>query len=346
LEVRFPSDARKYKLVDRLAYKDQIIRSMINKIGVKEKKDLNIITLDKYVDAGHPAPHSSGGGTNRIALIYAVGDIAGGEGSETSIGSEGLSEAIRKARLDDNVKAIVLRINSPGGGALASDIIWREVLLARQVKPVIASFSDLAASGGYYIATPCNYIFSEPNTITGSIGVFAFIPNAQKFFNDKLGVTFDDVKTGKYSNIGGITRPLNPDEQQILQTYIDTTYNDFKLRVSQGRHLKPEFVDSIAQGHIYSGIQAKKLGLVDALGGMEDAIKYAAEQAKISNYNIRILPEYNNFKLSMVLSGLTMTKEDLLKEELKENYGIYKRIQELQKMKGILMYCPYGLSLN
>jgi protease-4 len=345
LLVRFPSDAKKYRLVDRLAYKDQVLATMKKNTGIDGKKDLATIEMDKYADAGHSMPHTSGG-SGHIALIYAVGDISGGEGSETAIGSEGLSKAIRKARLDDNVKAIVLRVNSPGGGALASDIIWREVVLAKQVKPVIASFSDLAASGGYYIAAPCSYIFCEPTTITGSIGVFALIPNAQQFFNDKLGITFDEVKTGKYAALDAITRPLTPDEQLILQNYIDTTYHDFKMRVSEGRHLNPAFVDSIAQGHIYSGLQAKQLGLVDQIGSLDDAIEYAAKKANLSNYSIRILPEYRNFKLSMLLGSMAMSKEEILKQELKENYSVYKRIEEIQKMKGVLMYYPFEEILN
>lgn len=338
LLARYPSDALKYHLVDKLAYKDEIIVSMKKQTDIKLKDNLNTISINKYVRQKNKNNESEKG---NIALIYAVGDIQGGQGSETVIGSEKLSQTIRKARLDDNIKAIVLRVNSPGGGAMASDIIWREVVLAQKVKPVIASFGDLAASGGYYISAPAEYIFCEPNTITGSIGVFGLIPNFKSFWNNKLGITFDEVKVGKFSDLGNVNRPMTAEEVNIIQGYIDTTYNDFKKRVSEGRKLSPTFVDSIAQGHIYSGIQAKKLGLIDEIGSMDDAIAYAAKKANLTKYTVRILPRYDDLNPTALMRSLGMGKEQVLKDELKESYTLFKKLQGLQKLQGILMYYPY-----
>ena len=343
LSIKFPSDAVKYKLVDKLVYKDYVLGLLQHKLGLNSDKDIHKIALKNYNEVAHPIKHSGG---NRIALIYAVGEINGGEGSENAIGSDKLSKAMREAREDDNVKAIVLRVNSPGGSALASDVIWREVLLAKQKKPVIASFGDVAASGGYYIAAPCDYIFAEPTSITGSIGVFGLLMNAQDFWKDKLGITWDRVKTGKYADIANPNRPMTDEEKNIIQMLIDTTYRSFKNRVSTGRHLKPEFVDSIAQGHVYSGMQAKGLGLVDALGSMDDAIAMAAKKANLTEYNIRLMPEFNNNIFKMA-GRMNMVKEQITEQEIgPENYAIIKKAESAKSMNGILMYEPFDWTVK
>jgi protease-4 len=238
-------------------------------------------------------------------VVYAQGDIHSGESEEGSIGSTTLAKAIREAREDSTVKAIVLRVNSPGGSGLASDVIWREVVLAKKRKPVVVSMGDMAASGGYYISCAASRIFAQPNTITGSIGVFGIIPNMQGLFNDKLGITFDGVKTNKYADMLTTSRPLNPEELSIIQGYVDRFYDTFKKRVADGRHMTEARVDSIGQGRVWTGVKAKELGLVDELGGLEEAIESAATMAKLEEGDYRTL-DYPEQK-----SVLEQIKEDL-----------------------------------
>jgi protease-4 len=341
LSVRTPADAVKYKLVDRLAYKDEVLSAIKKRLKLEETKNISFIDLVAYNGS---VPEKLGSGSDKIALVYAVGEIGSGEGSDDKIGSEKLSETIRKARLDDNVKAIVLRINSPGGGALASDIIWREVLLAKKKKPVIVSMGDVAASGGYYIAAPANIIFAEPNTITGSIGVFALLPNLKKFWEKDLGITWDRIKTGRYADLGNPNREMLPEEEQIIQTYIDTTYIDFKRRVAEGRKLPITSVDSLAQGRIYSGLQALQLGLVDKLGNLDDAIAEAVKMAKLDKYRLQILPKYDD-KWKQITRGLTEAKTSLIKSQLGDNYIILEKAKAATQNTGVMMLCPYELTI-
>jgi len=342
LMIKLPADAVTYKLVDKLAYEDEVLNTLKNKLGVKSDKDIHKISLKDYNEIDHPAKASGG---NRIALIYAVGEINGGEGSEEKIGSDKLAKAIREAREDDDVKAIVLRVNSPGGSALASDVIWREVLLAKAKKPVIASFGDVAASGGYYIAAPADYIFAEPTSITGSIGVFGLLMDAQDFWKNKLGITWDRVKTGKYADIANPNRQMTDEEKGIIQGLINNTYAEFKSRVASGRKLKSEFVDSIAQGHVYSGSQAKELGLVDALGNMDDAIAMAAKKANLTQYSIKTMPEFSNGFFKM-FNRMNMVKENMVEQEIgKQNYQMVKKAESVKDMQGILMYYPFEMNI-
>ncbi len=225
-------------------------------------------------------------------MVYASGEINGGEGDDNSIGSERISQALRKVRLDNKVKAVVLRVNSPGGSSLASDVIWREVMLTKKVKPIIVSMGDVAASGGYYISCAADSIFAEPNTITGSIGIFAILPNMQKLFNDKLGLTFDGVTTGKYADLGDISRPLSPEEREILQNQVNRGYDDFTKAVADGRHKTQAYINSIGQGRVWTGEQALKIGLVDRLANINDAdMACAAKKAKLKDYKLVEYPE-------------------------------------------------------
>jgi protease IV len=343
LQIKLPADAVKYKLVDRLVYEDNVLDALKNKLGEKSDKDIHQISMKEYREADHPAKSSGG---NRIAVIYAVGEIGSGEGSEDKIGSDKMAKAIRDAREDDDVKAIVLRVNSPGGSALASDIIWREVLLAKQKKPVIASFGDVAASGGYYIAAPADYIYAEPTSVTGSIGVFGLLPDMQGFWKDKLGITWDRVKTGKYADIGNPNRTMTDEEKDIIQMLINNTYAEFKDRVATGRKLKPEFVDSIAQGRVYSGIQAKNIGLVDALGSMDDAIAMAAQKAHLTQYSLKIMPQFDNgiFKMFSRMN-MVSTRAEIETQVGSRNYLIMKQAASIKDMQGILMYYPFDLNV-
>lgn len=278
-EGRDANLALQSKLVDGLKYKDELIDELKSRLKIDKKKKIKAINLEDYsIPTGE-----TNAAQERIAIVYAVGDIVSGEGSDEQIGSDRIARAIRTVREDDKIKAVVFRVNSPGGSALASDVIWREVELTKKVKPIIVSMGDVAASGGYYIACAADSIFAQPNTITGSIGVFGIIPNLQNFFNNKLGITFDEVKTGKYADLMSVNRPLTVDERDLIQQGVNKTYNTFTKKVADGRKISQAKVDSIGQGRVWTGAQALQIGLVDRLGGLEDAIKSAAKKAKIKD---------------------------------------------------------------
>jgi protease-4 len=330
--IREPEDALKYRLVDGLKYKDEIITELKKRTSTAAKSNLNTVDIVDYTNGSTEGEKTGEVSSNRIAMVYASGEIAGGEGSDNTIGSETLSKSLRKLRLDDKVKAVVLRVNSPGGSSLASDVIWREVMLTRKVKPVIVSMGDMAASGGYYIACAADSIYAQPNTVTGSIGIFAVLPNMQKLFNDKLGVTFDNVKTGKYADMGSVERPLTPEERAILQAQVNRGYYDFTKAVADGRHKTREYIDSIGQGRVWTGEQALKIGLVDRLGSINDAIKSAAKMAKLKDYRVVDYPDQKSV-LTSLSSGLGASmREKMVQSELGEHYSIYKQIKGLTQM--------------
>ncbi|MFZ4564723.1 MAG: signal peptide peptidase SppA, partial [Bacteroidales bacterium] len=278
--------------------------------------------------------------------IYASGSIAGGEGDDQSIGSERISKAIRKAREDEKVKAIVFRINSGGGSALASDVIWREVDLARKVKPVVASFGDVAASGGYYIACAATKIMADPTSITGSIGVFGVIPNMEGLFNKKLGITFDWAMTNKNGDYIPVMKPLSPYQTLLIQRDVDHIYDVFTGKVADGRNLKKVQVDSIGQGRIWSGANAKKIGLVDDFGGLTKAVELAATLAKTRNYRIITLPEQKEWFEELIdqISGNEPSAK--LKEALGADYRFYEYYREIRDMKGVQARMLMDISIN
>jgi protease-4 len=333
LKVRFPEDALKYKLVDGLKYKDEILNELKTLTGVGAKENIKTVEMADYTNSETTkADDKKKASKNRIAIVYASGEITGGEGDDNTIGSENISKALRQVRLDDKVKAVVFRVNSPGGSSLASDVIWREVMLTKKVKPIIVSMGDLAASGGYYISCAADSIFAEPNTITGSIGIFAILPNMQKLFNDKLGITFDGVKTGKYADLGDISRPLSPEERAILQNEVDHGYDDFTKAVATGRHKTQAYINSIGQGRVWTGEQAISIGLVDRLGNINDAIKSAAKEAKLKNYKLVAYPEQKSI-FSKLGNGLTAEmKTHFIQSELGDNFKYYEQIKGLTKM--------------
>jgi protease-4 len=333
--IQQAEDALKYKLVDGLKYKDEILLDLKKRTGIEEKKDLHSVDLEDYVksvsdkDDDDPKKTTS---KNRIAIVYASGEISGGQGDDNSIGSEKISKAIRQVRLDDKVKAVVLRVNSPGGSSLASDVIWREVMLTKKVKPIIVSMGDVAASGGYYIACAADSIIAEPNTITGSIGIFAVLPNMQKLFNDKLGITFDGVKTGKFADLGDVSRPLTPEERLILQSSVNRGYDDFTKAVAAGRGKTQAYINSIGQGRVWTGTQALKIGLVDRLGNIDDAVASAAKKAGLKDYKLVTYPEQKSI-FNQFGQGLTaQAKAHFVKAELGENYRYYEQIKSVTKM--------------
>ncbi|MDA8895697.1 signal peptide peptidase SppA, partial [Flavobacteriales bacterium] len=283
---------------------------------------------------------------DKIAVIFAQGEIQSGKGKETVIGSERISKAIRKARLDEKVKAIVLRVNSPGGSALASDVIWREMSLAKKAKPVVVSMGDVAASGGYYIACDADKIYASPTTITGSIGVFGILMNLEELYTDKLGLTFDQVKTNKFADLGSTTRPLTNEEYTIIQESVIEVYNTFTSKVAKGRNTTQAKVDSIGQGRIWSGVNAKEINLIDEYGGLEKAIEGAALLANLEDYRVLELPELKEpFELLMeeLENGFEAT---VLKRTLGEEYKHYKALNNLKHLKGIQARMPYQFTIE
>lgn len=338
--IQYPEDALKYKLVDGLKYDDQVMDEIKQKLNLKGDDKVNFVALNKYDQA-----NSKYEGSGNIALIYAEGDIVSGS-QDKAIASEDYIKTIREARQDNDVKAIVFRVNSPGGSALASEGIWRELTLARKSKPVIVSMGDYAASGGYYISCMADSIFAEPTTLTGSIGVFAILPNMQAFFNNKLGITFDAVKTGEYADLGTTSRPLTEKEKFMVQRSVDTIYATFKHRVTEGRKLEATVVDSIAQGRVWTGIQARKMGLVDRLGGIDDAVNCAARMANVAEVKIVSFPKQRD-PYEQILKDLGGVRASMVKEELGEHYQLYQTIKELKKLTGeIQAKLPYNLTIQ
>jgi protease-4 len=328
--VQFAAGALKYRLVDGLKYDDEVKNEIRKGLKIGKDEKINFVTPGKYRRAVNYMPD----GSKKIAVIYAEGNIMDGTGDRGRIGGDSYRNIIRKARMDDDTKAIVLRINSGGGSAMASEIIWREVMLAKKVKPVIVSFGDVAASGGYYIACGADQIFAEPNTITGSIGVFGVLPNMKSFFNNKLGVTFDEVKTSPDAGMFNVTRPLNAAQKQYFQNWIDTIYFDFKSRVAEGRKRSLSYVDSIAQGRVWSGKKALEIGLVDKLGGLDDAIEFAAAKAGIKDWRLREYPDEPGL-FEMLKNESESGKETMIKKELGEQaYQVFRSIREISRVSG------------
>lgn len=345
LKAETPAYALNNKLVDQLAYRDELIKDIRQKIGLADQKSVNFITLEKYDDVADIHRNFSGK-DGRIAIIYATGSIDGGNGDDQSIGSERLSKAFRKAREDKKIKAIVFRINSPGGSALASDVIWREVMLTVKEKPVVASFGDVAASGGYYIACPSTKILADPTSITGSIGVFGVVPNLKGLFNNKLGITFDEARTNANSDYIDVFKPMPAYQVNVLQAEIENIYSTFVSKVAEGRHLSQATVDSIAQGRVWCGTEARKIGLIDDFGGYDRAIEVAADLAKIKNYSLIYLPEQKE-PIQEIIDRLTGNEtQAVLEKEMGEYYKYYQYLKEVQKMKGVQARMAYDVTIN
>ncbi len=342
-KIQTPQDAVSQKMVDKLLYKDQVLDELKSRLDVKNTKDLKFMKIGKYANAPFPESSSS---QDKIAVIYATGDIISGEGNEETIGSETISKAIRKARLDDNVKAVVLRVNSPGGSALASDVIWREMVLTKKAKPVVVSMGDVAASGGYYISCAADKIYAYPNTITGSIGVFGIIPNLKEMFNKNLGITFDEVKTNPYADYIPVTRPMNDAEKKIITRDIENIYSTFTTHVSEGRKMTVAQVDSIGQGRVWSGIDAKRIGLIDEFGGLNDAIKEAARLAKLKSFRTQELPEQKDTFQQLIETFTGDNTRVSLRKELGAAYPYYKYLSRMSRMQGIQALMPYEFDIK
>jgi protease IV len=345
LNAQSPEDALKYKLVDQLKYKDEVEKELKIRLNLSDKKTLTYISLENYTKTADLRKQSAGK-EGKIAVIFCIGNISGGEGDDQAIGSERISKAIKKAREDEHVKAIVLRVNSPGGSALASDVIWREVDLAVKTKPVVASFGDVAASGGYYIACSATKILADATSITGSIGVFGVIPNMKGLFNNKLGITFDGAKTNTNSDYISVTHPLSTYQTTVLQREIERIYSGFVSKVAAGRHMTVAEVDSIGQGRVWSGTDAKKIGLIDDFGGLDQAIKLASDLAHISNYRMMLLPEQKDPFQAIMDAIMDRNTSSVIAKELGDNYQYYQYLKEIQEMKGAQARMEFNLQIN
>ena len=333
--------AVKYKLVDKLSYRDEILERFKVKTGVEEIDKIEFVSISKMTDVKDTRENK---GKDKIAVVFAEGDIVDGQGDAGQVGSIEFSKAIRKARLDEKVKALVLRINSPGGSALASETIWREVMLTKKVKPVIVSMGSVAASGGYYIAAPADTIIASPTTITGSIGVFGLFFNGKGLAN-QLGVTIDTVKTNPMADIMTGSRAVTAQEREIIQMEIEQIYDNFITRVAEGRKMSKADVDSLAQGRVWSGVDAKRLGLIDMYGGLETAIEVAAKKVGLERYRIQSLPYQEDpfEKFMKELSG--ETEDEVMQKVLGDSYRYYKQMDHLRSMKSFQTRLPYEIEL-
>jgi protease-4 len=336
--------AKKYGFFNNLKYNDEVIRDLQMLTGTSFNEEIRTITISKYdkVSLNDGKSNTS----DKIAVIYAEGDIDMGPEAHYSITSKEMSKAIRQARIDENTKAIVLRINSPGGSAFGSEVIWREVMLAAKEKPLIVSFGDYAASGGYYIACGAETIIANPTTITGSIGIFGMIPNVGELLNDKIGITFDNVKTNSHSDVPAIHRKMTPFEKNLIQKYVEDGYELFISRVAEGRKTSTAAIDKVGQGRVWSGINGKENGLVDDLGGISKAIKLAAREADIIDYNIEELPK-EKFPLEQFFKDLANESQSrILRNKLGDTYQYWENLSENSRYNGIYARMPYSLEVN
>lgn len=344
---RKPEYAKASGLLDDIVYFDEYENRIKQAMGISREDKLNSISLEDYMKISRKKKLRSG--KDKIAVIFAQGNILYGEGGPDMIGQGIMNKAIIKARDDKTVKAIVLRVNSPGGSALVSDIIWREIEMAKEKKPIVVSMGDVAASGGYYISAGANKIFAEPTTITGSIGVFGTIPNINELAAN-IGINAEQVGTNKNSVDYSLFEPMSDEFRAYVKEGIETTYRTFLSKVSEGRNITISQADSIAQGRVWSGTEAKKLGLVDELGGLEDAIEAAALLADVDSYSVKKYPKYKTSfeRLMEDFGGASIfNKEQLIREEIGvEFYGVYKEVKSAMEQKGIQARLPFTLTIK
>ncbi len=336
------TSAKAMGLIDSLVYYDQVQADLRNRLGVAKDAAINFVKYGKYKKSFSSYSSSK----NEIAVIVADGDIMPGKATQGMIGSDTFAEELRKARTNDRVKAIVVRINSPGGSALASDVMWREIKLATEVKPVIASMSDYAASGGYYLAMACDTIVAQPTTITGSIGVFSVLFDLSSFLDNKIGITFDEVKTGE---VGGlkVTRPLTTAEKAIWQKRTEEIYDSFTTKAADGRDMAVEDLRKVASGRVWTGTQAKDRGLVDVLGNFEDALSIAAAKAGVmDDYKVRYYPVQKSFFQEWLSEMEENSETKALKRELGEHYKTYEELKKLKGYQGSQARMPFELIIQ
>lgn len=335
---------QKEHIVDSLIYKDEFQAIIRTKIGISEKGKIQLATTNML---SQPRGKKKSKIKNRIAVVYASGSIVNGRSSEEGIiASETFAEAIRDARNDSDVKAVVLRVNSGGGSALASEVIWREMELTKKEKPVVVSMGDIAASGGYYIACNADAVLAHPTTITGSIGVFGILFSGKNLLNDKLGITTDGIKTNKYADLASFNRPMRIEERMLIKRSIEKTYDVFIGRVADGRSVTKEKVDSIGEGRVWSGINAMEIGLIDEFGGLTDAIDLAAEKAGIHSYKVRELPEKPDPIEALLTKLSTRAKVKEIEALFNIDLSDIRDMQLLIDNPGIQMRIPYSVDIQ
>ena len=345
LSIDSPQDALTHKLITHVGYYDEVESALRKELKLGEDDKIKFVGLSKYSKAEKQV--KEGSSDNRIAVIIGEGAIMSGKSNDGNIGSETIVEELRKARKDKKVKAVVLRINSPGGSALASDVMWREVQLTRKEKPVIASMSDVAASGGYYMAMGCDKIVAHPNTITGSIGVFSVLFNFQNTFRNKLGITFDRVNTNAHSDWPSVTREMTPFENNRMQRSTENIYAVFTKKAAEGRKMSLEKLKSLASGRVWSGREAKGNGLIDEFGGLDKAIEIAAKSAKLKegDYRVRYPKEKNVFE-EMITKFSNNAEEAMLQQKLGDFAPYLKTLKKLQQMEGTQARLPFDINIK
>jgi len=341
--VREAEDAVTYNLVNRLTYEDEVHAILREKLGLDEDDDIPTINA---TDLGSLAKSKNLTSKNRIAVILAEGEIVSGS-VDGVISSDKFAKEIRKARKDDDIKAIVLRVNSPGGSILASEVIWREMSEAKKVKPVYVSMGEVAASGGYYISAPADTIVAQPNTITGSIGIFGLWFNVQELINDKLGVTTDVVTTGELSDFMNVARQLTEVEKTIVQKSIEDGYEKFISRVAEGRNMSPEAVKEVASGRVWTGNQAKERGLVDVLGGLDTTIDLAAKRIEAGDdYRVIYYPQQKPWFEKLMEDISDNVEARILQAQLGEYYGLYQNLEKVKTYQGIQARMPQEIKIK
>jgi protease-4 len=346
LAVDNPKAALKYKFVTNLGYQDELETVLKKELKVEEKKDISYVGVDRYLKGDNKI--EEGDFNKRIAVLVAEGEITSGDGGDENIGSEKFVKELKEIRDNDKIKAIVIRINSPGGSALASDVMWREIQITAKKKPVIASMSDVAASGGYYMAMGCDTIVAQPNTITGSIGIFGLIFNVTDFMNNKLGITFDGVGTSPHADWPTATREMTEFEKSMIQKSVNEGYETFTKKAAEGRKMPVEKLKSLAQGRVWSGVEAKENGLVDVLGGVDDAIKIAAKAAKLkeSEYRVRYYPEKKKPIDELIAKVFGDTDEKATAKTLGDLAPYVKMYKKLMNMGGTQTRMPFELVIK
>lgn len=343
LKVRSAEDAVNYKIADAAIYYDEVLDLLLEKTGADDYESIESISLANYFKSIVEDKKIT---KNKVAVVYAEGSIVDGKGQLDNIGSKRFAKIFREIRNDDDVKAVVLRINSPGGSALASEVMWRELELLKGEKPLVVSMGDVAASGGYYMACNAHKIFAEENTVTGSIGVFGLIPNMEKFFEDKLGITFDDVKLNDHATFDGVTKGLDEYEAMVIQKGVDDVYESFTGRVADGRNMEIDAVKKVAEGRVWTGEQAKEIGLVDELGDLQDALEHALSLSELDEYRIVDYPKMKS-PFEAFFQSFSGVRATFLKIFIGDEYKYIEQLNELKEMQnGVQAKMPYILEIN
>jgi protease-4 len=340
--ARSTTDAVDLGLIDGEKYYNEFLLVLKEKLGMEEDDNVDMIQYRKYNKSYSESKYSK----ERIAVIVGEGSIIAGQGENQMIGSDSYARLLKSARENERIKAIVVRINSGGGSPLASDIIWKEIKLTAEKKPVIASVADVAASGGYYIVMACDKIYAQPTSITGSIGIFGVLFNAEELFEDKLGITFDNISTGEFSDMYTMTRPLTSFEKEIIQKEVEEGYDIFTTKAADDRNMPKENLLKIASGRVYSGYEALENGLIDEFGTLDDAIAEAAEEAGLDEYTVSYYPRQKTF-LEQIMEDLSNDVQvRYMKMKLGDLYPYFEQVRELNTFKGIQARLPYDIKIN